>query len=252
MSARENTAIPVPPSVAQRCANVLAALAEQGPRVQCLTNTVAQPITANLLHAMGVKVSMATHRAEIRDMARTADALLINLGTLDAEREHAIPVLLADIDTARQPVVLDPVFVELSPLRQRLAQQVLSKPGIILRGNEREMAALADAASSSAIKITTGAVDTVKFGAAIVRIANGHPWMAKVTGLGCAAGALIAACAAVEKDPVIAATAALVAVGIAGEIAAERSHGPGSFAVCLIDAAASLDATTIIARAKLS
>ena len=45
-----------------------------------------------------------------------------------------------------------------------------------------------------------------------------------------------------------AAAAALTAYGIAGEIAAERAAGPGSFAVALIDALATLDPQTLQAR----
>ena len=241
--------------LASRCAATLAAIGDRSPRVQCLINTVAQPITANLLLAVGARVSMATHPAEVVDMARSADAILINLGTPDAERELAIPRVLDSLDSRRQPLVLDPVFVELSPLRLDLARQVLQKPGVFVRGNAREMTALAEqfgAAGSGIVRITTGVVDIVSFGTRVVQIANGHLWMGKVTGVGCAAGALLAACAAVEPDPVIAATSALLALGIAGEIAAERSHGPGTFAVQLIDAIAALDATTILARARLS
>ena len=64
--------------------------------------------------------------------------------------------------------------------------------------------------------------------------------MAQVTGLGCALGGLIAACAAVEADPVLASTAALHAFGMAGERAAKGLVGPGSFAVAFIDALAAL------------
>jgi hydroxyethylthiazole kinase len=70
----------------------------------------------------------------------------------------------------------------------------------------------------------------------------GHRFMAQVTGLGCAAGAMIAACAAVERDPAITAAAALTLFGVAGQRAATRSAGPGSFAVHFIDELAALDA----------
>jgi len=69
-----------------------------------------------------------------------------------------------------------------------------------------------------------------------------------VTGVGCAAGALIAACCAVESDFALAAAAALTAYGVAGEIAAGRCRGPGSFAMELIDAVAALDEAVLRAR----
>ena len=76
--------------------------------------------------------------------------------------------------------------------------------------------------------------------------------MADVTGLGCALGAVIAACMAVEPDPIKAATAAVLAFGVAGEVAASHSTGPGSFAVAFIDALASLDAATLSDRARVT
>ena len=46
--------------------------------------------------------------------------------------------------------------------------------------------------------------------------------------------------------------AALLIIGVAGEMAAEKSAGPGSFAVAIIDALYNLDGPTLIARAKVS
>ena len=71
--------------------------------------------------------------------------------------------------------------------------------------------------------------------------------MAQVTGLGCALGAIIAAMNTVEPDPLIAAAAALDVFGAAGERAALTSRGPGSFAVAMIDALATVD-TQMLAR----
>jgi hydroxyethylthiazole kinase len=41
-------------------------------------------------------------------------------------------------------------------------------------------------------------------------------------------------------------------MGVAGELAAEKSNGPGSFAVAIIDALHNLDGPTLIARARIS
>ena len=235
---------------AARVASVLARVAENRPRVQCLTNTVAQNITANMLLALGAIPSMAIHVDEVAAMAEGAGAILINIGTINAESELAIPKLLEVARERGKPLVFDPVFVELSPLRQHIAREVLRLPNLVVRGNATEMTALAfDLASAEGVtRVTTGKVDRIESGAASFSVAHGHPLMTKVTGVGCAAGALIAACCAVEKDPAIAAAAALTAYGIAGEIAAERSRGPGSFAVELVDALAGIDEATLAQR----
>lgn len=233
-------------------AAILARVAEVRPRVQCLTNTVAQNITANMLLAFGAIPSMAIHVDEVAAMARGAGAILINIGTINAESELAIPKLLEVARDQAKPLVFDPVFVELSPLRQHVARDVLLLPNIVLRGNATEMAALepaiAAARDRNLTRVTTGKVDRIEGEAGCYRIAHGHPLMTKVTGVGCAAGALIAACCAVESDPARASAAALTAYGIAGEIAAERSRGPGSFAVELIDALTEIDEATLRER----
>lgn len=234
----------------QEVAAVLARVAQSRPRVQCLTNTVAQNITANMLLAFGAIPSMAIHVDEVAAMAEGAGAILINIGTINAESELAIPKLLEVARDRGKPVVFDPVFVELSPLRRHIAGQVLRLPDILVRGNATEMAVLAFdlAAAQGVTRVTTGKVDRIESAAANFAVAHGHPLMTKVTGIGCAAGALIAACCAVEADKAVAAAAALTAYGIAGEIAAERCRGPGSFEIELIDAVAAMDAATLAAR----
>jgi hydroxyethylthiazole kinase len=44
----------------------------------------------------------------------------------------------------------------------------------------------------------------------------------------------------------------LAIVGIAGELAAEKSSGPGSFATAVIDALYSLDGPMVDARARVN
>lgn len=228
---------------AARAATVLARVRAERPRVHCLTNTVAQNITANMLLAFGATPSMASHPEEVAAVAGGAGAILINLGTISAEGERAIPLLAGVARERGRPVVLDPVFVELSPLRLRLAQEVLRLPGVVVRGNASEMQALTELfnRAPSVTRATTGAVDRIEGPSGRLAVAYGHPLMSQVTGLGCASSALVAACLAVEPDPIVAAGTALAAYGIAGELAAERCRGPGSFAVELIDAVAAMD-----------
>lgn len=236
--------------IVKQSAFILAAVRRERSRVQCLTNTVAQQITANVLLAAGARVSMATHPDEVVEMTATADALLVNLGTIDAARIEAIPRLLADARIMAKPRVLDPVFVEHSRMRRGIAQRVIAAGSLIVKGNAGELAALE--LPATATRVETGPVDRITLiGRPTIEIANGHSYMALVTGLGCALGGLIAACAAVEPDAMTAATAAVLAFGVAGEIAAERAVGPGSFAVAFVDAIASLDEVSLNARARL-
>ena len=86
----------------------------------------------------------------------------------------------------------------------------------------------------------SGEVDLIVSGSSLLRIANGHPLMARVTGLGCTATALTGAFAAVNPSPLEAAAHAMAVMGVAGEIAAGRSEGPGSLQTQFLDALHSL------------
>jgi hydroxyethylthiazole kinase len=235
-----------------RAAAIWARLRTEHPRVQCLTNTVGQPITANVLLAAGADVSMATHPDEVIPMSASAGALLVNLGTLDVAREAAILRLLAEPALRAKPLVLDPVFVQHSPLRLALAKSVLAARPVIVKANADESRALAALHETATTWVTTGEVDRIRIEGGALAIHNGHAWMAAVTGLGCALGALIAALAAVTDEPSDAALAGLLALNVSGDIAAERSRGPGSFSVQLIDAVAQLTSATLADRARVS
>ena len=76
--------------------------------------------------------------------------------------------------------------------------------------------------------------------------------MPRVTGLGCTATALIGAFSAVNPSPLHAAAHAMGVMGIAGEIAAAHSPGPGSLQLHFLDALYQLQAADIEGRLKLS
>jgi hydroxyethylthiazole kinase len=97
----------------------------------------------------------------------------------------------------------------------------------------------------------TGVTDRITDGARVVTVENGHVLMGRVTAMGCAGSALAAACLAVEDDAFIATAAALLALGVAGEIAAARADGPGSFAAAILDAVYALDHRVLAERAKV-
>src|SRR3981189_1509578 len=76
-------------------ADILARIRARRPRVHCITNAVAQNFTANMLLAAGAVPSMTIASDEIADFVARADALLVNLGTLDPERRGAIQIAIA-------------------------------------------------------------------------------------------------------------------------------------------------------------
>jgi len=243
-------------------AGLLGQLRARAPRVHCITNTVAQAYTANMLLAAGCVPSMTLSAEEIGGFVAGAEALLVNLGTFDAERREATGIAVAAAHARMRPWVLDPVFVDRSPARAAFARNLVSRGARVVRLNHAELAALADGAAredamayaraTGVVVAVSGAADLVTDGTRTLSIGNGHALMTKVTAMGCAGSALVAACLALEPDALMASAAALIALGVAGEIAAERCAGPGSFAIAIIDALAALDAPTLMSRAKVS
>lgn len=238
---------------------VLARLKQAAPRVHCITNAVAQQFTANVLLALGAVPSMTIAPEEVVSFARSADALLINLGTLDVTRRVAIPKAITSAKEHGRPIVLDPVFVNRSPVRCAYAQELLDMSPTVLRANEDELTALfpdtdplAALQGSPVALAMTGAQDLVSGAPGAIRLANGHPLLSRVTATGCAGGAVIAAFLAVEKDSVLAVASALSVFNIAGEIAADRARGPGSLVPELLDALYLVDEAQIAARLKLA
>ena len=237
----------------------LASVRSQQPLVHCLTNPVAANLTANALICLGASPLMA--EAELP----ACDALLVNIGMQTPARMVAARAAIGAARLAGRPWVLDPVAAGALSERTALARAMAAQAPSLIKGNASEILALADgkaagrgtdtrhdaaevlepaqllARRTGAVVAITGAVDWVTDGAGVVAIRRGHPLMARVSALGCVAGALAAACLAVEPDRLVATTHALTLLGIAGERAGVHAAGPGSFAVALLDALAALD-----------
>jgi len=250
-----------PIELADIAADVLARIRERAPRVHCITNSVAQQYTANILLAAGAVPSMTISVEEIGAFVAGADALLVNLGTFDRERKSAVEAALKAAAEKRLPWLLDPVFVDRSPARAQFGRALLAAGPSVVRLNHAEFAALSGYKAESAaaarfaqanatIVALTGDVDIVSDGGRRLAIANGDSLMALVTAMGCAGAALVCAALAVETDPWLATVAALAAFGVAGEVAAQAARGPGSFAGAMIDALHGVDRATLRARIK--
>ena len=243
-------------------ATILRRIREHSPRVHCITNTVAQQFTANVLLAAGAVPSMTLSPQEVEGFVAGADALLVNLGTFDAERRAAVDAALNVAAGRGKPWLLDPVFIERSPLRAEFARTLVGRKPAVVRLNAAEFAALSGndqagdaparfAKAHDTVVALTGRVDIVADGVRRVKIANGDPLMGQVTAMGCAGSALLCAALAVEPDPWLATIAALTAFGVAGEVAARDAAGPGSFAVAIIDALHRLDSATLRMHVKV-
>ena len=100
----------------------------------------------------------------------------------------------------------------------------------------------------SSCLLVSGQEDMIIDATQALIIKNGSPLMGAVTGTGCILSAMTAAFYAVSQNPFEAAMAASATAGIAGELAAERSAGPGTFLSNFIDVLYTLDRSTITTR----
>jgi hydroxyethylthiazole kinase len=249
-----------------RVQTALRLLAARRPLVHCLTNFVVGNFTANVLLAVGASPAMVENVAESGEFASVADAVLINLGTLSAEREQAMRAAARSASAHDRPWVLDPVAVSALAHRRRLAIELLAERPSVVRANAAEVLALAgedvsahgvdsvvgsgeavDAATRLArtwgcVVAVSGVVDYVTDGVEIVAVSGGTPMMTRTTGSGCALGALVAAFLPVTTDAMFGAAAASVVFAVAGERAATVATGPGSFGVAFVDALGALSA----------
>ena len=247
----------------QSAAALLDRLRARRPRVHCITNAVAQNFTANALLAAGCLPAMTLSGEEIGPFVAGSQALVVNLGTFDRERREATAIAMEAATQGNVPWVLDPVLIDRSTPRADFARALIARAPKAVRLNRAEFSALADSEPSrealtayarekKTVLGLSGETDWVSDGERLAMIANGHPLMGKVTAMGCAASALVAACLGVEPDAWRATAGALVMIGVAGELAAARAEGPGSFAVAIIDALHNLDGPTLIARARVT
>ena len=249
----------------------------RAPLVHCITNTVTINDCANIVLAAGGSPTMANNPQEVEEITGRCDALVLNLGQIDGERVKAMLLAGRRANELGHPVVLDPVGAGASRLRSETAARLLGELRFsLIRGNaseilsllvkseatrgvdaaegdlvceenlrERARAAQALAEKTGAVVAVSGAIDLVAGAEKTAAVRNGHPMMARITGsgcmLGCLAGAFLGAC---PQEPFEASLAAVAAMGVCGEIAAEKTlqsgAGTGTFRMHLLDAASTL------------
>lgn len=196
------------------------------PLVHCITNYVVANFTANGLLAIGASPVMADAIEEAAEMASHAQALLLNIGTLN---ERTIRSMIAAGQSANKhqvPVVIDPVGAGATNFRSQTTRALLQQLKVsLIRCNSGELASIAGVswqskgvdsgsgegdvaqiAKSIANKfqcfvIVTGKQDVLTDGERIEQIVGGHEKITRVTGSGCLLSAICAAMLASSNDP---------------------------------------------------
>jgi len=264
-------------NLGEKIFEIIERIRQERPLIHNITNMVAMNDTANIILAIGGLPVMAHAQAEVREMVRVAGALVLNIGTLTPEQIDSMIAAGEEANNLKKPVVLDPVGAGATHLRTESALRLQERIKIdIVRGNHAEVSILAglkgsikgvesvgsgenavEAARSLARKlnqvvIITGKQDIVTDGKTVVEINNGSPMLGTITATGCMVTSLIATFAAVWDDYIMASTGALVCFGLAGERAAVKAQGPGSFKVNLFDEVYNLNEKIICKGLKVN
>ena len=245
----------------------------QTPLVHNITNYVVMNSTANALLAMGAAPTMAEAPEEMAEIVAIASSLVINIGTLGEKKIDAMLIAAKHARGKGKPIVLDPVGIGATSLRKKAVREIISTavPSVI-RGNASEILSIANQKSKAkgvdslddsgdaiglarllarelgCVISVSGETDYITDGETVHSVANGNKLMTKVTGMGCTATAITGACIAVNNNPLTAAASAMAIMGIAGEIAAEETRGPGTMQAVFLDSLYNLQASDIEKR----
>lgn len=190
------------------------------PTIYCITNEVSANFVANALLAVGASPIMSSAIEEVDDLCAIADALLLNIGTPSQAQFQTMLAAGKRMHELGKPIVLDPVGVNATHYRLEMAQTLIREVHpTVIKGNASEILALATntvlgtgldtpinfplstlnsiadalARQTEAVIVVSGSTDYVTDGTHTASVTLGSPDMAKTTGTGCVASAVIAA-----------------------------------------------------------
>lgn len=243
--------------------NLFSRLREKNPLVHHITNIVTVNDCANVTLAIGASPVMANSVEEVEEMVQLANALVLNIGTIQAEIFTAMILAGKVANEKGIPVIFDPVGVGATAYRRRIAKELIQKVKIsVIRGNASEMYSLirengrtrgvdstdisldrkilAEKVANlfSCIAVISGETDIVSNGLETVQITNGDHWLTKVTGTGCMTTSLIASFTGTTADYFSASIAGMSVMSLAGERAKKsisEEDGIGHFKAQLMD-----------------
>jgi hydroxyethylthiazole kinase len=245
---------------------VLASIQTHKPFIYGLTNYVAATLSANVLLAVGAGPAIGPALDWPEHFASGARGVWINAAALMSADIDALERAARAADQAGTPWVLDPVAVGAgAPVYDAAVRGLLVHSPTVIRGNASELIAFSggDATGegvettaqtsealgaiaslsrqAGAIVAVSGATDYVASGDEIFAIPGGDARLTKVTGAGCALGALIAAALGAHGDPLEATLAAHALYAEAAARASGQARGSASFATAFVDQLSLLD-----------
>lgn len=256
---------------------------EQKPVIHHMTNYVTVNDCANITLAIGASPIMADDIEEVQSIVGISSALVLNIGTLNRRTITAMITAGKRANEQNIPVILDPVGVGASELRNETVRTMLEQIKFsVIRGNiseirfitglhatakgvdasevdsENDVQTVIEVAKAAANKhgciiAVTGATDIISNGESTICIENGHKMLSAITGTGCMCTSLIGSFCSITSDYFTAAISGILCMGIAGEVAFHQAghKGNGSYRIAVMDEISKLNAETIYREAKV-
>jgi hydroxyethylthiazole kinase len=256
---------------------ILKKVREEKPLVHHITNWVTIYDCANIVRAFGALPVMAHAAEEVEEMVGIASSLVLNIGTLTPTLVKSMILAGKAANRKRIPVILDAVGAGATKLRTESSLRIIRDIRVdVIKGNSAEIGVLAGAEAevkgveaislkgnpvqiaktlagrTNAVVAMTGRRDVITDGKTTYLCDNGDAMMGSIVGTGCMAASVIGAFCAVEKNYAKAVAAALSCFGIAGELAAKKAKGPGTFKELFYDEVYNLDEEKVGKRIKVS
>ena len=229
------------------------------PLVHNITNYVTVNDVANVLLACGGSPIMSDDEEDVEDITSICGGLNINIGTLNKNTIPSMYLAGKKANELGHVVLLDPVGAGASKLRTDTALGLMKDVKFdVRRGNISEIKTLAYvkklSAETGAIIAVTGAIDLVADADKCYVIRNGRPEMGKITGTGCQLSGMMTAYVVANPDNKLeAAAAAVMVMGLAGEIGyshLQSYEGNSTYRNRIIDAIYNMDGETLENGAK--
>lgn len=238
----------------QKIPELLNEVKSKNPLTHCITNFVTVNDCANAVLAIGASPIMSEDIEEVAEVVSIADALVINIGKLSHEQVEAMKISSAQANKINTPVILDPVGVGISQLRNKVTLEIIENYKLAaIRGNITEIKTIAkltgiisesntakgvdvsesdiitqdnlnenaDVISKLAAKLDTvilasGPIDILSDGETTIAIDNGDEMMPYITGSGCMLSSIVGSCIG-ATNPLEGTMLAALLMTIAGE-----------------------------------
>ena len=209
------------------------AVREGTPLVHCVAPRAATSFVADVLHGAGARSVVTGTSPEALSAALTADATMLDLGTLMAEWSDAVNPTLAQLRAEGKPWVLDATPLGRGTFRADRVRAMVGHGPTVVRASSAELDGIRLDPTDGALAIGRAA-EWIGFQGREVTVGTGSSMLGQIAGVRAAVTALMAACTTVT-GPFEAAIAGAAWLAVASERAEEHSRGPASFRVALID-----------------